>query len=322
MSSSEFWDEDMRLTSVRTQQRARSAVAEENQKNLLEEIGFWRRKLPSDDFAVDSLMDSEENHRCKLPRRWAVVGNRISTLERSEKIKIGTVNWIDDRLKVRHFFDTHFPSTTDSGDETFIPWSLNYYPTKTQEGIVAFAYSCTPSVAFYDPIQQNWEIKRLEMDSLLCFCQTEGRRRMCLLDVDSVCILDLESREIVDKIAYQTDFTQLPEGENPNSFYRDLTDTNPHLIGDDGGSIVLPWTFGRRRHAVITPSTEPGEWNAIFRQKEGNGPRSCAVSVDGQCVASVSQHGSGKVSIAFDSAIGKIKSYAQTRELSFDLLRL
>ena len=321
-----LWDEGLQFTGASKEQGAHSDPTQAPQRILLEATSLLLRKIPRAiskrefGLVIQDLMDGETVlDVCFMGdgRSLAIISQESSGLV---KIKTGDVSW-KDHLRISGFADTEFPSTDHSGDEGFTPATLHFYPIEDREEMVVFSDDCTPSVAFWAP-SLPWTIKQLKMQKILCFSQTGDRRRMCLLDIDGICILDLPSREIVDKIAYQVDFTALPDGQNPDSLYRDLMVRSPHLLADDGLSIVLPWASDDRPHTVVTPSMDPAEWNLVLRCRKTDTVRSSAVSRNGKCVASIVQRGAQKPSIAIESLIGKIDACESTHGLSLDSLRL
>ena len=324
----ELRDEATQFTAATAQQSSQSGPIQAPRRILLEGLSLLLRNLPSDllkrqrDLTVEGLMYDEDI----VDATFSPDGRSLAVISKdsagSTRIKVGTMNW-SGKPRAFGFVDSPFPSTVSSGDRKFTPWRLYFYPIgDNEEGMVVFPHECTPSVAFYNPIDQTWEIKRLAMEKLLCLSQTEDRRRTCLLDVDGICILDLPAREIVGKIAYQVDFTALPEGQIPVSFYRDLMVSSPCFIADDGKTIVLPWASDDRPHTVVTPSMDPAEWNLVLRCRKTDTVRSSAVSRNGKCVASIVQRGAQKPSIAIESLIGKIDACESTHGLSLDSLRL
>ena len=179
---------------------------------------------------------------------------------------------------------------TEADSESFIPNRLFLYDNGNGPdlGLVAFSELQKPIAMFVAIPTKNKREKKLEnIDRCLRISQTADRKKVTILDVRKVIILDLRSETTSEIIEYQVDFANILAMVTVNTKWKrkrresDMKDTQKR-VSDDGRCVLLSWDQGKQESIVVRPSSGPQEMDNPLKQPNRVLSDYCTLSSDGK----------------------------------------
>ena len=191
----------------------------------------------------------------------------------------------------RAFPDLAFKDAgTEAASESFIPNRLFFYDNDNgpNQGLVAFSVIDKPTATFIDIRTRKMRENDLEnIDRCLRISQTADRKKVTILDIRKVIILDLRS-ETTSEMEYKVNFRNILEMVTAKSKRKRRTrldrreENTQRRVSDDGCCVLLSWDEGRKESIVVHPSSGQQEVEDLLKQPNRQLSDHCTLSSDGK----------------------------------------
>ena len=191
----------------------------------------------------------------------------------------------------RAFPDLAFEDAgTQAASESFIPNRLFLYDNGNgpDQGLVAFSLIDKPTAMFIDLMTRKKREKKLKnIDKCLRISQTADRKRVTILDIGKVVILDLRSETTFETIKYKVDFTNLLGLVTAKTKWKrkrrdGIVEDTQKRVSDDGRCVLLSWDQGMQESIVVHPSSGQQEVEDLLKQPNRVLSDYCTLSSDGR----------------------------------------
>ena len=205
---------------------------------------------------------------------------------------------------------------TEADSESFIPNRLFLYDNGNgpDQGLVAFSELQKPIAMFIDIPTKNKREKKLEnIDRCLRISQTADRKKVTILDIRKVVIINLRSETTSEIIEYQVDFTNLLAVMIADAKWKrkrrdgDMKDTQKR-VSDNGRCVLLSWDQGRQESIVVRPSSGLQDVKGLLKQPNRVLSDYCTLSSDGRatCFIDMGEIPNSRITIGIFNESGNL----------------